>query len=232
MEDVHTYYGESYVLHGVSMRVPTGELTAVMGRNGVGKTTLIRSITSLTPPSRGHIYLDGNEITGLPPHQIAKRGIALVPQGRRIFRSLTVAEHLDKIPVSSSRDQPWSVDRILDIFPRLRERWRQRAGHLSGGEQSMLAIARALRLGPRCLLMDEPMEGLAPIYVQAVAEVIQQLRQEGGLSILLVIPDLAMALQLADQICVMGTGEIVFSGLPKELESRPDIQARYIGVGR
>ncbi|MGH7876993.1 MAG: ABC transporter ATP-binding protein, partial [Candidatus Dormibacteraceae bacterium] len=138
IDDVHTYYGESYVLHGVSMQVPSGGLTAVMGRNGVGKTTLIRSITALTPPAKGRITFDGAELTKLAPHRIARLGVALVPQGRRVFGSLTVAEHLEKMPGRPRHDEEWTVARVLEVFPRLRERWRQKAAHLSGGEQSML----------------------------------------------------------------------------------------------
>lgn len=231
VEDIHTYYGESYVLHGVSLEAPTGELTALMGRNGVGKTTLCRSVMGMTAPRRGRVSFDGVDLTGRRPHEVAKHGVAIVPQGRRIFPSLSVEEHLEKVGRPRLHDERWPVDRVLDIFPRLRERWRARAGHLSGGEQSMLAIARALRLEPRCLLMDEPMEGLAPLYVQTVVEVIRQLRQEGDLSILLVIPELAIAMELADRVCVMETGRIAFAGRPAELEARKDIQARYIGVG-
>jgi branched-chain amino acid transport system ATP-binding protein len=229
VDDIHTYYGESYVLHGVSLEVPVGRLVALMGRNGVGKTTLVRSITGLTPPQRGSIAFDGADLTKLRPHEIARRGIGLVPQGRRVFGSLSVQEHLEK--VGYSRTGAWSVERVLDVFPRLHERWREKASHLSGGEQSMLAIARALRLETRCLLMDEPMEGLSPVYVQTVVEVIEQLRAQGDLSILLVVPELAVALRLADHVCVMSTGQIVFQGTPAELESRKDVQARYIGIG-
>lgn len=231
VEDVHTYYGQSYVLHGVSLEVPIGELTALMGRNGVGKTTLCRSVMGLSPPRRGSVRFDGVDLTGRAPHEIAHEGIALVPQGRRVFSSLTVGEHLEKVGRPRAGNSRWPVDRVVEIFPRLRERWGQRAGHLSGGEQSMLAIARALRLEPRCLLMDEPMEGLSPAFVQTVVEVIRELRQEGDLSILLVVPELAVALDLADRVCVMDTGSVVFSGQPAELQERRDIQARYIGVG-
>jgi branched-chain amino acid transport system ATP-binding protein len=231
VEDVHTYYGQSYVLHGVSLEVPIGELTALMGRNGVGKTTLCRSVMGLSPPRRGKVRFDGVDLTGRAPHQIAHEGIALVPQGRRVFASVTVGEHLEKVGRPRRGDQRWPIDRIVEVFPRLRERWNQRAGHLSGGEQSMLAIARALRLEPRCLLMDEPMEGLSPAFVQTVIEVIRGLKSEGDLSILLVVPEVAVALDLADRVCIMDTGNVVFSGLPAELRERHDIQARYIGVG-
>jgi branched-chain amino acid transport system ATP-binding protein len=231
VEDIHTYYGDSHVLHGVSLTVPSEALVAVMGRNGVGKSTLIRSITGLTPPQRGRIRFNDCDLVGLLPHQIARLGLGLVPQGRRVFGSLTVREHLSKVVGVSRRDAVWSVERVLALFPQLKARWNQRARHLSGGEQSMLAIARALRLEPRCLLMDEPMEGLAPFYVQVVAETIQRLRTESGLSILLVVPELALALRLADRICVMSTGRVVFEGPPMELAERTDVQTRYIGVG-
>ena len=231
VQDVHTYYGPSYVLHGVTLEVPTGGLTALMGRNGVGKTTLCRSVMGMTAPRRGRILFEGRNLCGLAPHEIARQGVAIVPQGRRIFPSLTVGEHLEKVGRPGQNNTRWPVDRVVEVFPRLRERWRQRAGNLSGGEQSMLAIGRALRLEPRCLLMDEPMEGLSPRFVQTVVEVIRGLRQEGDLSILLVVPELAIALDLADRVCVMATGRIAFTGSPAELEQRKDIQARYMGVG-
>jgi len=219
------------VLHGVSLEVPVGELTALMGRNGVGKTTLCRSVMGMSAPRRGRVTFDGVELTGRPPHQIAREGVAIVPQGRRVFPSLSVGEHLEKVGVPRQGNTRWPVERIVEIFPRLGERWNQRAGHLSGGEQSMLAIARARRREPGCLLRDEPMEGLSPVFVQTVVEVIRALRQEGDLSILLVIPELAIALDLADRVCVMETGRIAFAGRPEELEARKDIQSRYIGVG-
>lgn len=231
LEDVHTYYGQSYVLHGVSLQVPVGGLTALMGRNGVGKTTLCRSVMGMSPPRRGRVSFDGVELTGKPSHLIAREGVAIVPQGRRVFPTLTVGEHLEKVGRPRLRNSRWPVERVVEIFPRLGERWSQRAGHLSGGEQSMLAIARALRLEPRCLLLDEPMEGLSPVFVQIVVDVIRELRREGDLSILLVIPELAIALDLADHVCVMGTGQIAFSGRPDELKADKDVQARYIGVG-
>ena len=228
--DIHTYYGESYVLHGVSLTVPDDGLVALMGRNGVGKTTLVRSVMGLTPPRRGSVELDGQELAGRAPHKIARLGVGLVPQGRRIFGSVTVAEHLEKVVRPPGREQTWTIERVLDVFPRLGERWDEKARHLSGGEQSMLAIARALRLEPTCLLMDEPMEGLSPVYVEIVVDVVRRLRDAGGISILLVVPELEIALDLADSICVMGTGAVVFSGTPDELRERTDIQARYIGI--
>jgi branched-chain amino acid transport system ATP-binding protein len=230
VSDIHTYYGDSYVIQGVSLRVLRGRITVLMGRNGAGKTTVIRSIAGLTPPRRGSILFDGEELTRLPAHEIARRGIGLVPQGRRIFASLSVGEHL-AVAASRRRRTTWTTERIFTIFPRLKERIRQRAAHLSGGEQSMLAIARALRTEPECLLMDEPTEGLAPLFIDIVLDVIRELRSAGELGILIVVQELPIALAIADCICVLDKGSIVFDGSPQELTKRPEIQARYIGVG-
>jgi len=230
VSDIHTYYGDSYVVQGVSLNVVRGGITVLMGRNGAGKTTVIRSIAGLTPPRRGSILLAGEELTRLPAHEIARRGIGLVPQGRRIFASLSVGEHL-AVAASRRREATWTAERIFTIFPRLKERIDQRAAHLSGGEQSMLAIARALRTEPECLLMDEPTEGLAPLFIDIVLDVIRDLRSAGGLGILIVVQELPIALAIADHICVLDKGSIVFDGSPQELTGRRDIQARYIGVG-
>lgn len=230
VRDIHTYYGESHIIQGVSLDVAPGRIAVLMGRNGAGKTTAIRSIGGLTPPRRGSVEFNREELTRLPAHEIARRGIALVPQGRRVFGSLTVAEHLS-VAANSRRPVTWTPERIFEIFPRLRERLNQRAIHLSGGEQSMLAIARALRTEPDCLLMDEPTEGLAPLFVGIVLEVVQGLRREGGLGILIVVHELPTALAIADHLYVMAKGRMVFDGSPRELEQRRDIQGRYIGVG-
>jgi branched-chain amino acid transport system ATP-binding protein len=230
VSDVHTYYGDSYVVQGVSLNVVRGGITVLMGRNGAGKTTVIRSIAGLTPPRRGSILLGREELTRLRAHEIARRGIGLVPQGRRIFASLTVGEHL-AVAASRRRESTWTVERIFTIFPRLKERIDQRAAHLSGGEQSMLAIARALRTEPECLLMDEPTEGLAPLFIDIVLDVIRDLRSAGELGILIVVQELPIALAIADHICVLDKGSVVFDGSPQELTGRLDIQARYIGVG-
>lgn len=230
VDDVHTYYGESYVLHGVSLTVPDDSLVALMGRNGVGKTTLVRSVMGLTPPRSGAVTLDGEALNGRAAHRIARLGVGLVPQGRRIFGSVTVAEHLEKVVRPNGGDGTWTTERLLEVFPPLGDRWNEKARHLSGGEQSMLAIARALRLEPTCLLMDEPMEGLSPVYVDIVIEVVRRLRDAGGISILLVVPELEVALDLADSVSVMSTGEVVFDGTPDELRERTDVQARYIGI--
>ena len=230
VSDIHTYYGDSYVIQGVSLGVERGRITVLMGRNGAGKTTVIRSIAGLTPPRRGSIRFGEVELTRLPAHEIARRGIGLVPQGRRIFASLSVGEHL-AIAASRRRETSWTLERIFTIFPRLRERINQRAAHLSGGEQSMLAIARALRTEPECLLMDEPTEGLAPLFMDIVLDVIRELRSSGELGILIVVQELPIALAIADHICVLDKGRTVFEGSPQELEKQPEVQARYIGVG-
>jgi branched-chain amino acid transport system ATP-binding protein len=230
VQDIHTYYGDSYVIQGVSLEVRRGQVAVLMGRNGTGKTTTIRSIVGLTPPRRGSISFNGEELTRLPAHKIARQGIGLVPQGRRVFGSLTVREHLEAA-ANRRRNQSWSLERIYAVFPRLEERLNQRAVHLSGGEQSMLAIARALRTEPECLLMDEPTEGLAPLFVDIVLDVVQELRASGDLGILIVVHELPIALAIADHIYVMGKGHMVFGGSAAELEQRRDIQERYIGVG-
>jgi branched-chain amino acid transport system ATP-binding protein len=230
VSDIHTYYGDSYVIQGVSLNVLRGRITVLMGRNGAGKTTVIRSIAGLTPPRRGSVIFGGEELTRLPAHQIARRGIGLVPQGRRIFASLSVGEHL-AIAASRRRETSWTLERIFSVFPRLRERVHQRAAHLSGGEQSMLAIARALRTEPECLLMDEPTEGLAPLFMDIVLDVIRELRSAGKLGILIVVQELPIALAIADHICVLDKGRIVFDGSPQELAEQTEVQARYIGVG-
>ena len=230
VREIHTYYGDSYIIQGVSLDVAPGRIAVLMGRNGAGKTTTIRSIVGLTPPRRGSVTFNGAELTRLPAHEIALRGIGLVPQGRRVFGSLTVGEHL-AVAANRPGRAAWTPERVFEIFPRLRERLHQRAVHLSGGEQSMLAIARALRTEPDCLLMDEPTEGLAPLFVGIVLEVVQGLRRTGGLGILIVVHELPIALAIADHVYVMAKGRMVFDGSPRELEQRRDVQERYIGVG-
>src|SRR5438132_11696064 len=200
-------YGESYVLQGVSVRVGQGEVVAVLGRNGVGKTTLIRSIVGFTPARRGRVLLKGEDITRLAPHEIARRGVGLVPQGRRIFASLGVGEHLE-IGQRAGNGAGWSFDRVLELFPRLRERLRNRGNKLSGGEQQMLACGRALVGNPDILLMDEPSEGLAPILVRELGRIRAGL-QAAGASTLPVEQNLAFALRVADRVYLMSKGKIV-----------------------
>jgi len=225
VEDVHTYYGDSYVLQGVSLRVAPGQLVAVLGRNGVGKTTLIRSVVGFTPPRRGRIWFRGQDITHRPSHAIARMGVGLVPQGRRIFPSLSVEENL----VVAARGEGWTLERVYELFPRLRERAHHRGGKLSGGEQQMLAIGRALMTNPSLLLLDEPSEGLAPKLVLDLAHVLLQLK-ERGLSVLMVEQNLPLALRLADYVYVMSKGTVVFEGSPEALRRAEEVRLRYLGV--
>ena len=226
VDGVHTYYGESHVLHGISLRVAPGEVLAILGRNGMGKTTLIRSIVGFTPPRRGHVRYKDTDITRLPPFRMAALGMALVPQGRRVFPSLSVRENLDVARRGAGR---WSLEQVYTLFPRLRDRAANRANKLSGGEQQMLAIGRALMSNPELLLMDEPTEGLAPLLVREVGRVIAELKRS-GLSILLVEQNLALALSVADRVHVLSRGQIVHTGPPAELMRNDDVKTRYLGV--
>lgn len=227
VKDIHTYYGDSYVLQGISLAVPEGSVVTVLGRNGVGKTTLIRSICGLTPARRGQVIFKGRDVTHLPTYRIAQMGLGLVPQGRRIFPSLSVKECLQ---VSSrGKDHEWTVDRILSLFPKLGDRLGHRGGKLSGGEQQMLATGRALLGNPSLVLMDEPTEGLAPLLVHQLGQTIRQLK-ERGLSIVLVEQNLAFALELADHAYIMSKGKIVYDGPSAELWANAEVKARYLGV--
>ena len=223
---LHTYYGESHVLQGVSLTVSPGEVVAILGRNGMGKTTLMRSIIGFTPPRQGSVRFKGQDITGWASHRMTALGMALVPQGRRVFPSLSVRENLD---VARRGDGRWSLERVYAVFPRLRERERNRANKLSGGEQQMLAIGRALMSNPDLLLMDEPTEGLAPLIVREVGRVMGELRGQ-GLSILLVEQNLPLALAVANRIHILSRGQIVHSSTPEELMASEDVKSRYLGV--
>ena len=225
--DVHTYYGSSHVLQGVSLTVAPGQVLTILGRNGMGKTTLIRSIIGFTPPRRGAVRFKGDDIGRWPPFRTIERGMALVPQGRRIFPSLSVRENLDV--ARRGRSGRWTLDRVYALFPRLRERAGNAGTTLSGGEQQMLAIGRALMTNPDLILMDEPTEGLAPLLVRQVGEVIGELKRE-GLSILLVEQNLAIALSVADRVHVLNRGRIVHSSAPHELMADEDVKSRYLGV--
>jgi branched-chain amino acid transport system ATP-binding protein len=226
VEDVHTYYGASHVLQGITLRVAEGEVLAILGRNGVGKTTLVRSIIGFTPPRRGAVRFRGTDITRWPPYRMVAAGLALVPQGRRVFPSLTVRENLDVARRAGGR---WTLGRVEALFPRLAERARNRADKLSGGEQQMLAIGRALMTDPRLLLLDEPTEGLAPLLVREVGRVLGELKRE-GLSILLVEQNLPLALSVADHAHILSRGQIVHSSGPAELAADEEVKSRYLGV--
>jgi branched-chain amino acid transport system ATP-binding protein len=214
-EGLHTYYGKSHILHDVSLEVPEGKITALLGRNGAGKTTTLRSLMGLTPPREGRITIFGNQTVHWPTYRIAAQGVGYVPEGRRIFANLSVDENL-KIPLE--RDGPWTIERIYQLFPRLAERKLSRGRQLSGGEQEMLSIGRALLLNPKLLILDEPSQGLAPLIVREVFRIVAQMRDE-GISVLLVEQNARMSLEIADHAYVLDDGAIVYSGSARELAS-------------
>ena len=222
---VDTYYEDSHVLQGVTLTVEPRTVTCLLGRNGAGKTTTVRTVMGFARPRGGAITFLGRTITGAPPHLVARAGIGLVPQGRGIFPDLTVRQQL----TLGARGGAWTLDRIYARFPILAERGVQPGGLLSGGEQQMLAIARALLRGPRLLIMDEPTEGLAPLFVARVREIIGELRSE-GLSVLLVEQNLALALEVADRIYVLNKGRVVFDGTPRRLREDAGVRQQYLGV--
>ena len=230
LNDVDTFYGDSHVLHGVGFALRPGRLLGLLGRNGAGKTTCMATIMGFLKPRRGAIELFGEPVAGLAPETIARKGIALVPQGRRVFRSLTVAENL-MVAAQAGRDDGsrWTAERVFELFPRLKERHAQDAGSLSGGEQQMLAIGRALMGNPRVLLMDEPSEGLAPQIVAEVKRTIAQLKQEGQ-SIVLVEQNINLTLDLADDVVVVNTGRVVFTGSAAELRDNHAVISQHLGV--
>ena len=230
VRNLHTYYGDAHILRGVSLAVPPGSVVALLGRNGMGKTTLIRSVMGLTPPQvrEGSITYGGAELRGLAPHAVAGKRIGLVPQGRRLFASLTVTEHLAMVPRRASSSQ-WNAARIFELFPRLAERREHRGSQLSGGERQMLAVARALMLNPELLLMDEPSEGLAPVMVEHLETIIAQLR-DTGLGILLVEQNLYSALAVADEVYLIETGAIVHHSSAGALREDRATMERYLGV--
>jgi branched-chain amino acid transport system ATP-binding protein len=226
--DVHAYYGESYVLQGISLKVQAGAIVAVLGRNGMGKTTTIRSIMGFTPPRRGKILFKGKDIAGLPSYRIAQKGIGLVPQGRRIFPALSVEENLT-MAARGGGGNAWNLDRVHSLFPILKERRKYPGTSLSGGQQQMLSIGRALMTNPELLLMDEPSEGLAPIIVHEVERIIAHLK-ESGFSILLVEQNLPMALSIADYIYIISKGTVVYECVPEKLKGDAEAQSKYLGV--
>jgi branched-chain amino acid transport system ATP-binding protein len=227
VKNVDTYYGLGHILHGLSLGVAEGEVVALLGRNGAGKTTTLRCITGLTPPRSGQILYKGRDIAGLEAHRISQMGIALVPETRAIFSYLTVRENLLIAQRPRSR---WQLDNVLERFPTLKERMANKGRELSGGEQEMLAIARALMTGPELLLLDEPSQGLAPLVVNAVMETIRELKNQ-RVSMLLVEQNAEMALQLADRVYVIDHGTIVFEGTPDALRADRQVTSTYLGVG-
>ncbi len=229
MDDVHTYYGQSHVLQGVSLTVGEGEAVALLGRNGAGKTTTMRSITGLTPARKGSITLDGLQLVRKPPHKIAWAGVAYVPSGRRIFSSLTVRQNLELARRNACvRDKTWTIERLHQVFPKLAELGSRRAGFLSGGEQQMLKLGRALLAHPRLLLLDEPTEGLSPVAVQELGGWLERLRNE-GLSVLLAEQNALFALRLADRGYILEKGQIQHEAPAAELSGSTEVR-KYLGV--
>ena len=230
LEGVQAAYGQSQVLFDIGLSIEAGEVVTLLGRNGMGKTTTIRAIMGLTAPSAGSIRLNGREIAGLAPEKIARRGIGLVPEGRRVFPTLTVQENLVATAASGAdRPDPWSLDRIYQLFPRLQERRKQRAGTLSGGEQQMLAIGRALMTNPRLLILDEATEGLAPLVRAEIWRCLKLLKEEGE-AILIVDKNLAALKRLADRHVIIEKGRTVWSGDSAGLEAAPELVQRSLGV--
>lgn len=229
VEQIHTYYGESHILQGVDLSVDEGRIVAVLGRNGVGKTTLIRSLIGFTLPRKGTIRFKGKDITQLDPARRVDAGLALVPQGRRIFGSLTVDENLLSSARRRGRKNGWDQERVFQLFPQLKERRKVRASLLSGGEQQMLAIARALVSNPDLLLLDEPTEGLSPSMVKEVTKILAALEKEGQ-SILLVEQNLRFALEVAEHVYILSRGIVVYDSTSLELSRRPEMQLLHLGV--
>ena len=227
LNKINTFYGLGHILHDLSLKVAEGEVVALLGRNGAGKTTTLRSITGLTPPKSGEIHYKGRDIAGLDAHRVSRLGIALVPETRDIFSYLTARENLAIARRPQSR---WQMDNVLERFPSLKERLNNKGRQLSGGEQQMLAIARALLTGPDLLLLDEPSQGLAPLVVSAVMSTIQELKKE-RVSMLLVEQNAEMALQLADRVYVIDHGTVVFEGTPNALRADRQVTTTYLGVG-
>lgn len=227
VEDIHTYYGSSHILHGVSLHVSQGEVVSLLGRNGAGKSTTLRSIIGLNPPRRGRIQFDGKDITGLRPHTLARAGLSFMPETRGIFTSLNVEEHLRL--VENRRPGPWTLERVYRMFPRLAERRSNGGAQLSGGEQQFLAIARALLLNPRVLLLDEPSEGLAPIIIAEIRDILRAVKDE-GMTVLLVEQNFAFATSLSDRVYILGRSKIQWTGSAADIRKDSATQQTWLGV--
>ena len=226
LEEVHTYYGLVHMLQGVSLKISEGEVVAILGRNGAGKTTTIKSIMGLTPPQQGEVLYRGNNITGLPPHEVAQLGISYVPATRGIFATLTSLENLK---IFERKEGRWDTESVFQLFPKLAPMKRRRGDSLSGGEQQMLAIGRALVTGPSLMLLDEPSQGLAPMIVEFVVEMLIELKSQ-GMSIILVEQNLQLALELADRVYILDQGAVVYDGTAVELKENSELTYSFLGV--
>jgi branched-chain amino acid transport system ATP-binding protein len=229
IDKINSYYGDSHVLHDVSLTLKSSSLLALLGRNGAGKSTTMMTIAGLVTAKSGDIRLFGKEVARQKPETIARSGIRLVPQGRRIFPSLSVEENLKVAAQNRDIRNPWNIPRVYNLFPQLRDRFKQRAGTLSGGEQQMLAIGRALMGNPDVLLLDEPSEGLAPLIVAEVARGIKEIKNE-GLSILLVEQNFQLAMSIADDVAVLNTGRVAYQGSVAEVQANPELATKHLGV--
>jgi branched-chain amino acid transport system ATP-binding protein len=233
VKEIHSYYGKSHILHGVSLELKQGELVCLLGRNGVGKSTTLKSIMGIVRPTQGSIRFDGKELVGSQPYQIARLGVGYVPEDRRIFKSLTVHENLlmgaQKAKNSGSAERVWTIDRIYDIFPNLRERRSNKGSHLSGGEQQMLTVARTLMGNPKLILVDEPTEGLAPLIVKDVLEMLAAVRKS-GVTVLMVEQNFKAAIKVADRFYIMAKGQMVFEGGMAALLAAEDVRKNYLEV--
>jgi branched-chain amino acid transport system ATP-binding protein len=230
VKGLHAHYGKSHILHGIDIEVPESAIVSLLGRNGSGRSTLLKAVMGLVPPTAGTVTLDGHSLAGMRPYGICRRGIGYVPEERLVFPNLTVEENLAMgMQQGTPGTHRWTVDEMYDYFPRLKERRAIRAGYLSGGEQQMLTICRSLLGNPRLLLIDEPTEGLAPRIVEVVMEVILDIGRR-GVAVMLVEQKLTIALKVAQQVMVMGHGELVFRGTPEELEAAPEVRRNWLEV--
>lgn len=228
IEDIHTYYGNSYILQGVSLCVEKGEIVTLLGRNGMGKSTTIKTVMGLVSPRAGRVLLNGVSLVGLKPYAIAQAGVGFVPEDRRTFPSLTVLENLN-LPVKRGLEHGWSLEKIYEFFPKLKERSGHKGFELSGGEQQMLAIGRVLRMKSKLILMDEPTEGLAPLLVKAIEEILRQIRRE-GITTLLVEQNSRFVTNLADRHYVLCHGRIVYEGSNEDFLKQEDVKREYLGI--
>jgi branched-chain amino acid transport system ATP-binding protein len=229
LESVNSFYGRSHILFDVYLDMKAGETVAILGRNGSGRTTTLKTIMGLITPSPGHVFLNGTEISGWMPYRIAKKGVSYVPEERRVFTTLTVRDNLEVSEKVGGKGY-WTRDRVLDLFEPLKKLLNRKGGHLSGGEQQMVAVARGIIQNPRLLILDEPTEGLAPTIVHDIVAMIRTIKEQGDTAILLVEQDVRTTLTVADRVYVLDNGKVVFRGTPQELDAREDIKKHHMGV--